>query len=244
MAERPAENLPDTLEVIAVTNSGGDFSNKREWNNARLEAYIGGFSRPSKMPGLAFGIPAETCNVGSKLRQKAGTVCSGCYAYKGAYAWSTTKLAYWRRFDRLTLPFWAEAIATILNRRVARKTKNAKFFRFHDSGDILSVEHLLQICKVAELCPEISFWIPTREYKTVAQFLKLGHKIPANLAIRMSAHKIGGFAPSFAKPLTMSTVGADDPNAWNCPSRFQNNSCGDCRECWDTDQPIVNYHLH
>ena len=46
---------------------------------------VGGLSKPSKMPGWAYGLPAAECKTGSKLAQVPGSVCSGCYALKGCY---------------------------------------------------------------------------------------------------------------------------------------------------------------
>ena len=39
---------------------------------------VGGLSKPSKMPGWAYGLPAAECKTGSKLAQVPGSVCSGC----------------------------------------------------------------------------------------------------------------------------------------------------------------------
>jgi hypothetical protein len=39
------------------------------------EKIVGGFSYPSTMPCLAWGIPARRCRIGSVLAQKEGTVC-------------------------------------------------------------------------------------------------------------------------------------------------------------------------
>ena len=44
---------------------------------------VGGLSKPSKMPGWAYGIPAKECKTGSKLRQVKGSTCEKCYALKG-----------------------------------------------------------------------------------------------------------------------------------------------------------------
>ena len=39
---------------------------------------VGGLSKPSKMPGWAYGLPAAECKTGSKLAKLPGTVCYGC----------------------------------------------------------------------------------------------------------------------------------------------------------------------
>lgn len=217
------------------------------WRTADLVDYVGGFSNPSKMPGYAYGIPAEDCKVGGRLRTVAGSTCESCYAHeRGAYAWRTVKAAYRRRADRLTVPYWAEAIAEVLNRR--RDRRNGDVFRWHDSGDLQSVDHLTAIVRVAELTPDVRHWIPTREYRIVADYLAEHGGFPPNLTVRLSAHMIGGTVPEFRGfngAVTISTVQREDsPDAFNCPARFQGNSCGDCRACWDPETFHVAYHLH
>ena len=46
---------------------------------------VGGLSKPSKMPGWSYGLPAKECKTGSKLRKVKGSTCHGCYALKGCY---------------------------------------------------------------------------------------------------------------------------------------------------------------
>ena len=43
---------------------------------------VGGLSKPSKMPGWAYGLPAKECKTGSTLRQVKDSVCYNCYASK------------------------------------------------------------------------------------------------------------------------------------------------------------------
>ena len=50
-------------------------------------------SNTSKMPCKSWGIPASSCKTGAKLRKVKGSVCSGCYAHKGAYSWKAVKNA-------------------------------------------------------------------------------------------------------------------------------------------------------
>jgi hypothetical protein len=45
---------------------------------------VGGLSKPSKMPGWAYGIPAAECKTGQILVNVSGSTCEGCYATKVA----------------------------------------------------------------------------------------------------------------------------------------------------------------
>ena len=52
---------------------------------------VGGLSKPSKMPGWAYGLPAKECKTGSKLVKVPGSVCHGCYALKGCYVFKVVQ---------------------------------------------------------------------------------------------------------------------------------------------------------
>jgi hypothetical protein len=54
-------------------------------NKEQRKLITGGLSRPSKMPGYAYNLPAIHCKTGSKLAAIPGTTCHGCYALKGRY---------------------------------------------------------------------------------------------------------------------------------------------------------------
>ena len=56
---------------------------------------VGGLSKPSKMPGWAYGIPAAECKTGEKLRDIEGSTCEGCYALKGCYVFAVVHSGPW-----------------------------------------------------------------------------------------------------------------------------------------------------
>ena len=67
--------------------------------------YVGGLSDPSKVPGKAYGLPAQKCNVGGKLRKIEGSTCFDCYAYdRGMYVMSNVKKAQARRLAAISKP--------------------------------------------------------------------------------------------------------------------------------------------
>jgi hypothetical protein len=199
---------------------------------------VGGLSSPSKMPGYGYSLPAKRCLTGAKLAKVEGSVCSGCYALKGHYVFPKVQECLEKRYQATMYhPQWVEAMAYLINKRA----KKHPHFRWHDSGDIQSVEHLNKIVSVCLLTPTVKHWIPTREYKMVEQYLAAGFSIPENLCIRLSAHMVGNKAPN-VQGLTTSTV--DYHAGVRCPAQNQGNSCGDCRACWDTGVANVDYHKH
>ena len=189
----------------------------------------GGLSKPSKMPGPAYNLPAIRCKTGSKLRKIKNSVCSGCYALKGRYRFNNVQSALRRRAASLMHPDWIDAMVALIS--------GHEYFRWHDSGDIQSVEHLKRIFEVCKRTPDTKHWMPTRE----ARFLRLMDPdiIPSNLIIRMSSHMIDQGAVKFW-PWT-STVSSVTKT---CPAQDQGNKCMDCRACWDRKVANVTYPKH
>ena len=188
----------------------------------------GGLSKPSKMPGPAYNLPAQACITGAKLVQIPGSVCEGCYALKGRYNFRNVRLALARRRESLQHPQWVQAMTVLI--------KGEPWFRWHDSGDLQSSWHLKQIFEVCNRTPETSHWLPTREVK----FLPLNHdSIPKNLIIRVSSHRIDQ-APVKFWPWT-STVST---GSFSCPASKQGNECKSCRNCWDRKVASVSYPKH
>ena len=191
----------------------------------------GGLSAPGKMPEGSYNLPASMCQTGAKLRKIPGTPCWGCYAFKGRYNFSNVKDALTRRLESLTHPQWIEAMAVLI--------KGKKHFRWHDSGDLQSVQHLINIFEVCELTPGTMHWLPTQERK----FLPLSQdSIPKNLIIRLSNSK-NDTKPGRAWDHLSTEV--TKPRAGHvCPAPEQGNQCGSCRACWSKDVKEVQYKIH
>ena len=190
---------------------------------------VGGLSKPSKMPGWAYGLPAKECKTGSKLVKEEGSTCHGCYALKGCYVFKVVQEAQYRRLASVKHELWTAAMALLIN------SKKSKYFRWHDSGDVQDEEHLLKIFAVCKLTPSVKHWMPTRE-AWVKRFLPLK---PHNLIIRFSAPMVDQEAPS-SWPHTSTVV----TSGRTCPAPTQDNECKDCRACWDPSVKNVAYGQH
>ena len=182
------------------------------------------------MPGWAYGIPAKECKVGSKLAKIPGTVCHGCYALKGCYVFPNVQAAQYKRLDSITDPRWVQAMAAQILRH------KSKWFRWHDSGDIQSLDHLKKIFAVCLLTPDVNHWLPTRE-AWVKPYLS---RAPKNLVIRFSMPMVD--QPAAESWSHTSTV-VSGPGR-TCPAPDQNNACGECRACWDPNVKNVAYGKH
>ena len=216
---------------------------------------VGGLSKPSKMPGWAYGLPAKECKTGSKLVKVAGSTCEGCYALKGCYVFKVVQEAQYRRLASIKHELWTGAMALLIN------SKKSKWFRWHDSGDVQDEAHLMKIFAVCKLTPDTKHWMPTRE-AWIKHFLPLA---PSNLTIRFSAPMVDQAAP--ASLPTTSTV-TSDHNQDNCPAFRTDKTgtvhtlqafdtmtkekkkdldlghCGSCRRCWNPEVKNVAYGQH
>jgi len=205
---------------------------------------------PSKMPGTAYGIPAQACILGAKLAKIPGTTCEDCYALKNNYTYPSVKKSQATRLASLDNPQWVEGMVFQILRahgfitgKVHRKLKSPGWHRWHDAGDVQSIRHLANICEVARRTPQIRHWLPIRENGMLQAYRKSGGQVPGNLCIRVSAIKVDG-APTTQWPTT-STVHKNGPARGNtCPAPLQDNACGPCRNCWDNNIPNVSYHKH
>jgi len=224
---------------------------------------VGGLSNPSKMPGLGISLPATECKVGSKLRKVKGSVCETCYACKGMYVFANVKKALHNRLAKIETPEWEDNMVFLIENKKA--IKDTKVFRWHDSGDIQSLAHLVRIANIAKRTPDVRHWIPTKEKGIVAKFLR-ENELPENLIIRLSGAMIDGAAPKnfphtstvttdldSATCLAYRTEKTKDGFSMMALEEFKSlpkkhgldlGHCGDCRKCWEKDVPSVSYHKH
>ena len=190
-------------------------------------------SKPEKMPGFAYGLPAWECKTGGKLVKVPGSVCFGCYAMKGNYTrFPEIRKSQYKRLDSLKNPLWVEAMATVIN---SERVSKLKVFRWHDAGDVQDLDHLNKIFAVCKLTPQITHWMPTRE-AWIKDHLS---RRPDNLIIRLSMTMIDQpAAGSWPNTSTVVTTGA------KCPAPTQGGKCLDCRACWSKDIKNISYGKH
>lgn len=249
-------------KLISVIASDGKPEAKLSLAAARR--IVGSIGFPTKMPGTSYGLSAHNCVAGRELAKVPGSICSTCYALKDAMSWSNAQLAYHRRLVGIADPRWVPAMVRLLKhlhsgpikidlgqvgcRRVKRTGNRAARWRYnepgwhrwHDSGDLQSVEHLEKIIEVCRQTPDIRHWLPTRE---LAILRACAASIPPNLTIRVSATMIDGLPPVNWLGSTVHRERAPT-SAYECPAPQQDHQCGKCRACWSRDVPLVSYRLH
>lgn len=195
--------------------------------------YGGKLSYPSKMDVAAYGISAERCRVGSKLREVAGSTCEGCYALKGLFLQANVKKVMDENYAKIFHPLNTPALAALI------RWQGEERFRMFMAGDVQGENHFLNVIQMALANPQTVIWMPTREVAIVRRY---AHLIPDNLRVRLSAAMVDGPPPRDWKyTSTVVTVADDD----TCPASVKGGSCADneCVRCW-TDQGNVPYLLH
>lgn len=202
----------------------------------------GNVTKTSKMPCDSYSIPTEACITGAKMAKIKGSICYNCYANKGNY----------HRFKANILPMQNKRLNSIKSNKwvpaMIKLINNQPFFRWHDSGDIQSLKHFDKICKIAEALPKTKFWIPTREYDIIKEYVKT-KVIPSNLIVRLSAMFIDK-AVIIPKSLqhidniTVSNVHSKTPIGIECESYKHDGKCDDCRKCWDVKYKTISYKIH
>jgi hypothetical protein len=104
-------------------------------NTTEALKLVGGLSKPSKMPGWAYGIPAAECKTGKPSCRIGSWVqrAKNVTRTKNCYVFPVVQAAQYRRLAAIKNPLWVEAMATLIN------SKKSKWFRWHDSGDVQDV---------------------------------------------------------------------------------------------------------
>ena len=210
---------------------------KHKLNNKTAKMIAGSLGKPSKMPGLSYGISAQLCNVGTKLAKVIGSVCHDCYALKANYKYPSVMQAHAKRYEGLSNVSWTNSMIKLIEH--SKET----YFRWHDSGDLQSLQHLFDIVRIAESLPNVNFWLPTKEKGLIVEYINSFGSFPDNLVVRLSSAMVD------AKPMQgfshTSTVNhKTEASGFACKAPTQGNKCLDCRACWDNSIANVSYHLH
>jgi hypothetical protein len=203
------------------------------------------------MPGRSYGLSAKLCRRGSKLRDVPGSVCSTCYARRGWYeTWHPLHVGQQRRLNGLDHPQWIDAMVFLISRYCKAPQH---YFRWHDSGDLQSIQHLANIVEISRRTPTVKHWLPTHEVGMVSRYLQAGGTIPTNLVVRISADrhdqpaKLGAtlaLLPTSTVHTTSAPVEIEDQRTVTCHAIDRRGRCGGCRKCWDPEVKNVSYPHH
>ncbi|MBM3273048.1 hypothetical protein FJY94_07385 [Candidatus Kaiserbacteria bacterium] len=212
---------------------------------------IGGFSGPLKMPGTAYCLPAGVaCRQGRKNALLGPpNACAWCYGMQGHYVTGDVQVAMYRRFACLVSnpDRWHDAMVALLADYAGRVPPRFRYHRWHDAGDVISLEHLHLINEIARQVPAMHFWLPTQEQQLVSRYRREIGAFSGNLVVRVSNSRVlPGDRPVVLGAELASAIyrSSSAPTGYPCPAKHHGNYCGPCRACWSLNCALVTYPLH
>lgn len=221
---------------MEIINNLGDNKPTLITSIKQATAIVQGLTKTDKMPSFSYSIPAKECKKGATLRNIANSVCSTCYALKGNYTrYPNIVKTQYKRLASINNLDWVNAMVFLINNK--KQIQETGVFRWHDSGDIQSREHLAKIILIAKETPNVKHWLPTKESRLIREMADF---IPDNLIVRLSGSMIDGNAPKYANTSTVTT----DKDKATCRAFENDGKCGDCRKCWDKQVKNVSYYKH
>lgn len=181
----------------------------------------------SKLGGY---IPSLSLPAGITCRSDA-PCHKGCYAKRGRFLYPNVQKSLQnnlQEYQENPEKFFNDVIEYLNNDEVIYK-----FFRWFSSGDIVDMQFLYGIVKVAKACPMTKFLCFTKKHNLVNMWLSVGNEFPENLRIVFS-----GWDESF-----------EVENPFNLPTTYvyfkgQSNKhipeyaipckglCKNCKACW------------
>ena len=175
-----------------------------------------------------------------QLNLPAGKTCAanvpckkGCYALRGNFGYDKIKGCYEQNLKDFlddSDKFFDDIISYLRNGDIIYK-----YFRWFSSGDIVNMDFLYGMIKVAKACPETKFLCFTKKFTLVNMFMAVApKKLPKNLNIVFSgwdkSFKIDNpfnFPTTYVK-FKDKTRNYIPSNANECPGK-----CHSCKQCWD-----------
>ena len=215
---------------------------------------LGGLTKTTKMPCYSLSLPTTYCPTGSRLRDDPNSVCHYCYAHnRGNYSWPNVVNAQENRFAKLSLALQKKRASEEYNSWLfsfEQLMRDQEYFRWHDSGDIQSIEHLQLIIDACNRTPHVKHRLPTKERVLLKTYLFMNSRqsIPNNLFIQTSSFWLDEVSTPIEDFQTATTFrnlnAAYEKGVFVCPATTERKVCGDCRVCWDRSIKHVGYLLH
>lgn len=207
-------------------------------NEYDLIKKLGHISKTSKMPCYSWSRSAFDCKYTDPICLKY------CYARKHHYNFKNVKEALAINKEKWKDPEWVKNFEMFLKYFI-----NAQYFRWFDSGDLNGdIELFTKICEIADRCPKILFWLPTRDKEVIKEYVKNKRtkrldELHPNLIIRLSASDVDKDPNyKFAKKHGLRVSSVRKFNS-DCQAKITK-TCGTCRKCWDRNVKEVRYYLH
>lgn len=158
---------------------------------------------------------------------------AGCYALKGRYMFNNVTLPQWRNlyfFNNNPSGFF-KAIENELQE--ADDLRPWRWFRWHESGDIVNYNYFCGMVAIAKKFKRINFMAYTKKYSIVNKYIEENGALPKNLTIIFSIWGVYGLGVNkYNLPCAyVNGVGANEyipTSAAPCEG-----SCKECGfKCW------------
>lgn len=164
--------------------------------------------------------------------------CEGCYAIKGLKAYYKS-VAPANGENTLIMrenrKFGFDSISQYC------KDKGVKVFRWHSSGEIMDLDYLREMCRVAKENSEVKFYFYTKRFDLIKKV-----KLPDNLVCNLSEWK-GNLGKDEFKGMNRFVLddGSDKNIAklWHCPG-YKGVKCSDCGVCWKNHGKRIAVYEH
>lgn len=205
--------------------------------NASNEVCANNNNRKLGIGCLSIPLPICSCNPKSPCFKM-------CYAQHGVQIMSNVQGAYWRNW-RLYQDnpdnFFEQLYCKI-------KFSGIPKVRFHDSGDIPSLDYFRRMMQLADRLPDVKFMAFTKQYDIVNEGLE-ERECPNNLVIMFSAwDKHWAFRNPWGLPIAYikfedERLTPDIPSfAFHCPGR--KTTCSACGVCFNKKTKAVYFDEH
>lgn len=196
-------------------------------------------TRNSTVSALGWSLPSGPSHCAA-FKGGPGSVCASCFAGQGKLGNMPAALhAQAARAAWIRGPGTVAAKARCLASEIGPRTR---YVVVHVSGDFRTRAEVAIWRRVAQMRPDVRFWVRTRTWRLgpawVRQLSAL-HALP-NVVVRASALVIDGPAPSVPFPtsgVTRRGVGCPKQTHGSCEA-------SGCRACWDKDVSHVDYLFH
>jgi hypothetical protein len=216
------------VTFIKIQKLGGYRKMKISITNSKL----GGKIPSINLPPLITCIKDAPC---SKL----------CYARKGNWTYDNVKKSHRQNlehFQNNSSDYFQNIISWLNDDDVT-----FKFFRWHSSGDIVNIQYLLGMVKVARECPQTKFLAFTKKFDLINSYLSIYNSFPTNLKVVFSAwDKNFEVENPYNLPVTYVAFKNENLNpqipefAIPCIGK-----CSECKSCWSLEKgQSVVFHQH
>lgn len=182
-------------------------------------------------------LPTVTCRLDAPCRK-------GCYANKGNFAYVNVKTSLDRNYESYKedpVRFFKVIDNTL-------EMLPYKFFRWHSSGEIVDLQYLDNMCKLARKHKGTQFLCFTKKYELVNNYLN-NHKKPSNLILVLSNWGDWVAENPHNLPTAWVEFGKESDSLIPNNAMVCKGSCAECvntkSNCWRMKKgDAVKFHKH